>query len=294
MSKQRPINSSDSDLYIVSIPSPTRKRTQPHSGIKKSRAKKSSNAAAKIHVSDVSKYLVPIPVSNENESSIQTPNQSYTKSGNGSSWVSNKNTPPEIQQPTPPPQPPPKKHKKHNQVKHETPQETNQTSEMLTSNQEVQDYDSSIVVVEPAILEEQPKEQGSRQLKRSQTVGEDSNLDTSYRSPFGLNNSPLSAVVPGTEDTSSELVEISKMNNIPLDLSFQNWCETATSIMNEKTHLMKQLMLNRYKFFIRFQVLNSLVNSYAADLGIHETKLLEKIQKIRKMMEEMVSLTTEL
>lgn len=80
----------------------------------------------------------------------------------------------------------------------------------------------------------------------------------------------------------------------PLDLTsnitFIKWCEELNSIQKEEQRLINQLFIERYKLYMRYELLNKALNKYANQLSTEKTKLSEKFDHIRKTFSDILNL----
>lgn len=82
-------------------------------------------------------------------------------------------------------------------------------------------------------------------------------------------------------------------NPIDLDsnISFITWCDELNSIQEEERQLMNQLIVERYKLYMRYDMLNKVLNKYANQLSVEKSQLSEKFDHIKKTFSDILNLT---
>ncbi|KAI5950008.1 hypothetical protein KGF57_004518 [Candida theae] len=74
------------------------------------------------------------------------------------------------------------------------------------------------------------------------------------------------------------------------NISFITWCEELNSIQDKERKLLNQLYIERYKLYLRYDMLNKVLNKYANQLNAEKSQLSEKFEHIKKTFSDILNL----
>lgn len=103
---------------------------------------------------------------------------------------------------------------------------------------------------------------------------------------FEFNHYPLSYLVIDMSNDSTVEYDL----DLPKNLLFAEWSNELARLAQEELELYRALTARRFKLFYHFEILNSIVNAHAQKLQSDEDQLIEKINKFKMQLSEIMGL----
>ncbi|KAI5954121.1 hypothetical protein CANMA_004960 [Candida margitis] len=106
------------------------------------------------------------------------------------------------------------------------------------------------------------------------------------------NSCPLeNPFIAGGSEVDEKPPDVKQAIDLTSNVTFIKWCDELNSIQEEEQRLIKQLFVERYKLYMRYDLLNKVLTKYASQLSAENNQLSEKFEHIKKTFSDILSLT---